>query len=1010
MKDDFGVDINLMALKNTLETQDPYAVLVVSTTGINSKSGFDKHSPTRVQVTEFEFDDEMKQYAPTVTFDKLVAADIEAVNLAIERAEKGEYDAFGNAEIDVESYKAQIENPNFVVSDESKKVLSQEEFKEKFTYLMQALVDEGTTLIANGYKHAQENLEKIGCGEELQELYEDGKVIDQPSLGGEYLHSKGRDDLLNARGVRSATLEAIRQYLTPVPPHYREAVKVFENPEVGKDYKTLKKDEFLKKHTEVKDFQYEKKKELDERSQTKITAPQRVSIISSLVKKIGREAGLLELAEIERARQNEKQNHEIYSEIGKEKYKEATIEEKLETQEKMNVFNREAVMSGNSDYSRLMSAFHGDNNNKGVAFVHISTSGFNNPNGNKTGLPFVANVHVFDLDKEHESLKKVKGLTLTADLPKQVMVNAENLIAKGGFNIFEDAGVNLETYKNLRIKTGAERGKYSQEEFIKVIDRIFEIYKPEDYNIIVLGKSDGKAFFQKALESVSNLDVIQAPTIDLITALKDYSLLVSENLLPENVIFKDEQIDNFSINSVAKAMNKEINTAKDKLVVACFASVLMYKQYAELNKTLQEEKEVEDEFKEVEVEPPTLEEINNTKDKDAVIDDFIKEEAAEIEKERENQKTEKASQNDKGNVAVSQKENETPSPVPNAEKAEPKKEEPVTLAPILDVEKKEPIPTTAEKKENKEPVTLTSVLETEKKEPVHTKEEEKPTAEVLVISNEEKTERKKEPKTTVSNAEGEKAEKQVEDKVEENINPKPHLPNPKPNNQHFVKQSQKEKAVTETEPKEEENKKVEQTEVTPKETVSPAIPQVEAASTPVQTNVPIVSQEVQILISAFAQQTAEQNKVITKLAEINARQNETIAKQGETIAKQNEYLYSVLQQQNEIMKTAITSLANLNRPVNSEYGKPVERPVKKTAFPPTPPVKVQQPQPQSQLPDEYDVVDKLENIKESIEAICNEVPEAVKNILQEANNVISEGQTEFVENLDKGGNDGRTDI
>jgi len=55
-----------MALKNTLETQDPYAVLVVSTTGINSKSGFDKHSPTRVQVTEFEFDDEMKQYAPTL--------------------------------------------------------------------------------------------------------------------------------------------------------------------------------------------------------------------------------------------------------------------------------------------------------------------------------------------------------------------------------------------------------------------------------------------------------------------------------------------------------------------------------------------------------------------------------------------------------------------------------------------------------------------------------------------------------------------------------------------------------------------------------------------------------------------------------------------------------------------------------------------------------------------------------------------------------------------------------
>lgn len=652
MKGNFEVSINQMLLDETLKAKRPYAVLVVSTTGLDDKE-FDKNSPTRVQLVQYEFDSELRQYSESIKFDHLVAADIEAVNRAIEKAKNGDYDVFANAEIDVENYKSQIENPKLsekVSRDE--KVLSQADFKKSFSFAMQSLLETNTTVIANGYEHTQTYLDKIGCGEELKGLMSGGKVIDQPALSGEYFKSIGKTELVRSG---TATLDNVRKHITKVPAF----VKILEeksSADEKKDFEHLSKDEYIKKYSEIPGTYMYKHKGITAESKYdeaydyynhKITAPERVQVIRDFVKAYGQENRLLEGTGLEKIRQSQKEHSEYLSERGKEKYKKASLEDKLKIQEEMGVLNKDSALSEDSDYFRLVKALHGDLNNKGAAIVHIATSGLNNPRGNETGLPLEFHYLAFNVDKTEKGncfLNKKYEVNFHIQLPRNAILKAEKEAQRGGFDVFKDAGIDIEAYKNAPLRKSVSekiegKANWTQEAFVQAVDMLFKKFTPEDYPLIVMGggkNGDERAFFQRALCKIGNLPVVDAPYIDFTSAVKDYSCLVSEGEIPENIIFGDEKPERMGIRDIANTMGIALASTVDKVDVLKKAVTVMYNQYLSLNKDQdktietslpakqeaaqeavapkEEPKETLEDFTEIkETEPPTKEEIEAEK-------------------------------------------------------------------------------------------------------------------------------------------------------------------------------------------------------------------------------------------------------------------------------------------------------------------------------------------------------------------------------------------------------------
>lgn len=120
MKGKFYAPAELMQLDETLKEHQPYAALVVSTTGLDN-SEFSEHSPTRVCMKQYEWDEPTKFYRESINFDKMVQAPQEAVLAALKEAEKENgYDVFKNGGIDKEAY----------VKGEG--VLSVDDFKKEF--------------------------------------------------------------------------------------------------------------------------------------------------------------------------------------------------------------------------------------------------------------------------------------------------------------------------------------------------------------------------------------------------------------------------------------------------------------------------------------------------------------------------------------------------------------------------------------------------------------------------------------------------------------------------------------------------------------------------------------------------------------------------------------------------------------------------------------------------------------------------------------------------------------
>lgn len=172
MKGKFYASGDLKQLESTLKEHEPYAVLVVSTTGIDKENEFEGHFPTRVVMKQFEFDDETKSYQSGFTFDKLVQAPQEAIQEALKN--ESSYDVFANGGIDKEAY---LRGEN---------VLPVAEFQKEFQTAISAVQESNATLIINNQTHAFHFMDKIQSADTLREIREQGKTLDQVNLTRAY--------------------------------------------------------------------------------------------------------------------------------------------------------------------------------------------------------------------------------------------------------------------------------------------------------------------------------------------------------------------------------------------------------------------------------------------------------------------------------------------------------------------------------------------------------------------------------------------------------------------------------------------------------------------------------------------------------------------------------------------------------------------------------------------------------------------------------------------------------
>ena len=257
------------------------------------------------------------------------------------------------------------------------------------------------------------------------------------------------------------------------------------------------------------------------------------------------------------------------------------IEGKLRTQIEMGKMNPDAIMDGNSEYQKLMDVLDKKNGNKGVALVHIATSGLKN--GSETGLPLQLCVRLIDIDDNGNlQTRRSRGATVTMKLPEKEMLVALEQIKKGDFDVFKDAGIDVEKYQALCRENDPRVEPL--EKFIGHVERCFPKDRLEEYPIIALSKTGDKAFFQSALQSIGTLDVCDAPVIDFVAAIKEYSYLTLNHPdFDDNVIFGDSTVKNLGIRDVADAIGLDATGVAGKLVVMGSAISKMREQYLEMN-------------------------------------------------------------------------------------------------------------------------------------------------------------------------------------------------------------------------------------------------------------------------------------------------------------------------------------------------------------------------------------------------------------------------------------------
>lgn len=519
MKGKFNANSEI--LQNTLKAAEPYAVITVSTTGLDNAE-FNGHEPVRVCVQEFVWDDAVKQYKEGLSFDRMVKCSEEALQKAIEGADR--YDVFVNGGIDREAY----------IRGEG--VLDKTEFANVFTEFMKGLQNE-TLLIANNAGHVNHYLEKTDCNEPVLDKLKQGKLLDQIHLTKDYFTEKG----VQAK----SSLEAVNDYMT------------------GRENGTI------------------------------IGSNERIRVISSFVTRYGREKGILEDERTAAFREADTAIQQSYVDKGKEKYRSADFEGKLDILVNAGNIRPDAIMNrnGECDLNSLFDVLEGKNGAKGFTVMQAATTGFRAGNA-----PMQVTITAYDV-KGGIPVPTGKGIFLNIQTDsrniQQMIQMADNPPSeKDRFDAFSYAGIDREKY--LR-----GEGVVAQEEALKRINEYFRVYTTQEYPIVTNGtsKNSGNSFSQDSLKKLGNLPAFNAPHIDFTQAVKEYCYLAYNNPDYQNNAVIDVRKwneDNFGLQNIAQHNGAgNIDGSKRK----CLYVGILIKGIAEQQKEMSKEtaREFEDE-------------------------------------------------------------------------------------------------------------------------------------------------------------------------------------------------------------------------------------------------------------------------------------------------------------------------------------------------------------------------------------------------------------------------------
>lgn len=674
MKGNFYAPQNLLQLEETLKEKEPYSVLVVSTTGLDN-ANFSEHSPIRVSLSQFEFNNETRQYDKSIEFDNLVQAPQVAIDKAIEN--EASYDIFKNSAIDKEAY---LRGDN---------VLSQEAFKKEFDRIISVIKeDKGILILNGGMEHCEKFLDKIGCADGLRELDKANRTISQTDLTSEYLKVQGVSG--------KATLENLRNQMLSSP-----TGSFLKDEEKMKEFKKLSKEDFLKAFPKVTENEYNlTQKDIENREAKIIGADKRIDVINDFITKHGRNEKILEPLWQTKQREADVAYFNELSEKGKERYENADLDEKFETLiNKNKVLNLEKIMSGENEYSKLMKELTNENN-KGMIFLHTATTGFENGDyPQKTGFPIKVTAFVFPLENGELNQEKILGFTREIQAPNKSVAKAEQK-AKTGYDAFKDAGIDIEKYKAGLDSNGKDL--LTPDEFATFASKFFSKYPPEQYPIVTFGgitvngkTIEGKSFAQASLQNIANLPICDVPSIDMAQVVKEYSFLMHQEG-KENALFKDGVPERFSMQAIAKANGHEDITGTHKKTALLFGMVnAINNQYLEKDITL--EKPIEKETSSIKKEE-IAEEIDIAKAEKEITDKVFLENAdVIIEKMPKNfekaseEKVERPVEKRERPRVYSPKEKPTNETVKPTQKAEPiTSKKPITSPSEEKVEKQAP--------------------------------------------------------------------------------------------------------------------------------------------------------------------------------------------------------------------------------------------------------------------------------------------------------------------------------
>ena len=164
MKNKIRLPINY--IEEMVEQKAGFAVIAMSSTGLNNDETIPIHMPIRATIQEFKYDENSKTYVENGCFDRFIKCSKEALKAALDNKEN--YDVFKEGGIDEEAY---IRGDN---------VISPEEFKQELKDYFKSIDPDIQFFISNSSEYIKSMMNRINIP--FQGFNDDGKMIISTSV------------------------------------------------------------------------------------------------------------------------------------------------------------------------------------------------------------------------------------------------------------------------------------------------------------------------------------------------------------------------------------------------------------------------------------------------------------------------------------------------------------------------------------------------------------------------------------------------------------------------------------------------------------------------------------------------------------------------------------------------------------------------------------------------------------------------------------------------------------